>query len=138
MLNYDSFSTRHAGTTPMMYCAPRRADMFGTCVCSNISLSFGESVWVAVGQGFVVISVCCGYPTVCWCANTCLPPAVSAQLTETLAPAQLTATGSPAAQPIAPPAARPHISAPSQLSAASWPPQSGGARPAAAAAAAAR
>jgi hypothetical protein len=130
----------------MIYCAPRRADMFGTCVCSNISLSFGESVWVAVGQGFVVISVCCGYPTVCWCANTCLPPAVSAQLietlapaqlTETLAPAQLTATGSPAAQPIAPPAARPHISAPSQLSAASWPPQSGGARPATAAAAAA-
>ena len=61
----------------MTHCAPRRADMFGTCVCSNISLSFGESVWVAVGQGFVVTSVCCGYPTVCWCARASLPRAVA-------------------------------------------------------------
>jgi amino acid permease len=40
--------------------------MFGACVCDNISLSFGPSVPIAVGQGFVVASVCCGYATLCW------------------------------------------------------------------------
>lgn len=40
--------------------------MFGTCVCDNISLSFGPSVLVAVGQGFVVASVSTGYATLCW------------------------------------------------------------------------
>ena len=40
--------------------------LFGNCVCDNISISFGPDGWVAVGQGFVVTSVCCGYATVCW------------------------------------------------------------------------
>jgi amino acid permease len=40
--------------------------MFGTCVCDNISLSFGPSVLVAVGQGFVIASVSTGYATLCW------------------------------------------------------------------------
>ena len=40
--------------------------LFSNCVCDNISLSFGSSNFVAVGQLFVVLSVCCGYPTVCW------------------------------------------------------------------------
>jgi hypothetical protein len=35
-------------------------------VCDNVSISFGSNPLVAVGQGFVVLSVCCGYPTVCW------------------------------------------------------------------------
>jgi hypothetical protein len=34
--------------------------LFGACVCDNISVSFGPSVLVAIGQGFVVTSVCCG------------------------------------------------------------------------------
>lgn len=40
--------------------------MFGTCVCDNISLSFGPSIFVAVGQGFVIASVSTGYATLCW------------------------------------------------------------------------
>lgn len=40
--------------------------MFGTCVCDNISLSFGPSILVAVGQGFVITSVSTGYATLCW------------------------------------------------------------------------
>ena len=40
--------------------------MFGTCVCDNISVSFGPNVYVAIGQGFVVTSVCCGYATLAW------------------------------------------------------------------------
>ena len=40
--------------------------MFGACVCDNISVSFGPSVMVAVGQGFVVLSVCTGYATLAW------------------------------------------------------------------------
>lgn len=72
--------------------------LFGSCVCDNISVSFGThwlktrtaagcrcdctvpngplllcgvldagpSVLVAIGQGFVVTSVSCGYATLCW------------------------------------------------------------------------
>ena len=36
------------------------------CVCNNISVSFGPSGWVAVGQSFVVFSVIAGYPTNTW------------------------------------------------------------------------
>ena len=39
---------------------------FSTCVCNNISVSFGPSGWVAVGQSFVVFSVIAGYPTNTW------------------------------------------------------------------------
>ena len=39
---------------------------FSNCVCNNISVSFGPSGWVAVGQSFVVFSVIAGYPTNTW------------------------------------------------------------------------
>eukprot|EP01052_Picozoa_sp_SAG31_P037304 SAG31_NODE_4797_length_2952_cov_6.463722_4_plen_132_part_00 len=40
--------------------------MFSNCVCDNISVSFGPTPFVAIGQFFVVLSVTFGYPTNVW------------------------------------------------------------------------
>ena len=57
-----------AGTCAMIYLFVGLMGylQFSNCVCSNISVSYGPSGWVAVGQAFVVFSVIAGYPTNCW------------------------------------------------------------------------
>ena len=40
--------------------------LFSNCVCNNISVTFGENWFIAVGQFFVVLSVAFGTPTNVW------------------------------------------------------------------------